>query len=90
METTITLDWDPPQGRGPEAVIDNYTISILPAPPYQPAKVTLPTRQLNVTLAHNIMYAINLTAINCVGESDPSLLTDIQFSKCTYVITFSC
>ena len=84
-ETTVTLDWDPPQGRGPETIVDNYTISISPAPPYQPARITVPMSPLNVTLNGNIAYSINLTAVNCVGESDPSLLADIQFSKYSQV-----
>ena len=92
METIVTLDWDPPQGKGPEAIVDNYTISISPPPLYQPAKITIlvPTSQLNVTLEHNVVYSINLTALNCVGESSPSLLPDIQFGKHPLVVSFSC
>ena len=81
METTVTLDWIPPQGSGPEAVVDNYTISILPTPPYQPATVYLVLPPWNVTLDHNEEYTLNLTAINCVGESATITLTNIKFGK---------
>ena len=78
METTVTLDWDPPQGTGPEAVVDNYTISISPMPPYQ-QEVFI--QKFNVTLAHNVFYTINLTAMNCAGESEPAILSNIGFSE---------
>ena len=81
METTVTLDWDPPQGIGPETVVDNYTISTFPASPYQPARIIVFTRHLNITLEHNIAYSINLTAINCAGESNLSILSDIEFGN---------
>ena len=80
METTVTLDWNPPQGSGPEAIIDNYTIYISPTPPYQPATVSLLSRPWNVTLAHNVNYTLNLTARNCAGESD-SVVLYIGFSE---------
>lgn len=77
METTVTLYWSPPQGTGPEAVVDNYTISISPAPLYQPARMVV-TPGSNVTLEHNVDYSINFTAINCAGESDPLVLPNFQ------------
>ena len=81
MSTTVTLDWDPPQGTGPEAVVDNYTISISPAPPYQPARLQVPSYPWNVTLAHNEIYSINLTATNCVGDSEPIALSNVGFGE---------
>ena len=79
MSTMVTLDWDPPEGTGPEAVVDNYTITISPPSPYQPARITVTTLQWNVTLEHNTVYSINLTAENCIGESEPSSLSNIEF-----------
>ena len=70
MEATVTLDWDPPQ-EGP-AVVDNYIIFISPASPYQQERILVPSRPWNVTLAHNniiVQYTINLSAVNCAGES---------------------
>ena len=74
-ETTVTLDWDPPEGTGPETFVDNYTISISPTPPHhQSTRIMVSSPLWNITLENNIMYFVNLTAINCAGESDPSSL----------------
>ena len=81
MMTTVTLDWAPPQGSGPEAIVDNYTISISPAPPSQPALSPVFSPPWNVTLSHNEVYSINLTAVNCAGESRAVTLPSIEFSK---------
>ena len=80
FEAVIYLEWDLPLGRGPEAIVDNYTISISPNPPYESAINFISSNSWNVTLLHNIEYSLNLTAINCVGESGPSMLT-VAFSK---------
>ena len=81
MVTTVTLDWDPPQGSGPGTVVDNYTVSISPDPPYQPATNIVPSPPWNITLGHNVQYNINLTAINCAGSTEPVELSGIEFSK---------
>ena len=81
METTVTLDWDPPQGTGPESVVDNYTVSISPAPPYELESTTVQLPPWNVTLDHNIQYSISLTTTNCIGESNASAIITIRFSK---------
>ena len=70
METTVTLDWDPPQGR-PESSVDAYNMSVSPAPPYQPANSQV-TRPWNITLEDNIIYTVHLVARNCYGISQPS------------------
>ena len=78
METEVTLDWDSPQGTGPEAIVDNYTISISPTPLFQQEVLI---QMFNVTLAHNVLYTINLTAMNCAGVSEPAILSNIGFSE---------
>ncbi len=85
-ETIITLDWDPPQGIGPEAIVDNYTISISPTPPDQPA-IDQDSRPWNVTLGHTQLYTINATAINCAGESEPSMTISkyLNYFICLYI-----
>ena len=73
MNTTFTFVWDqPPQGGGPESIVDNYTISITPSPPSDPNTTTLPfpPSPFIVTLSHNQMYTLSLTAVNCAGQSE--------------------
>ena len=69
METTVLLGWNPPQGSGPEFIVQNYSVEISPAPPYHPGVVILSSPPWNVTLLQNIEYTINITAMNCAGKS---------------------
>ena len=87
----LTFEWDLPQGSGPEAIVDNYIISILPSPLSSPGTnvffVPLNTAW-NVTLNHNEQYSINLTALNCAGDSDPFLYY-IDYGKIAIIIARS-
>ena len=77
MDTTVTFEWNPAQGSGPEAVVDYYIIYITPSPPSHPSTNQVESPPWNVTLAHNTIYSINITAVNCAGESDAFVLPDI-------------
>ena len=81
METTVTLNWELPQGSGPEIIVDNYTISISPDPPYQLSVISVSSPPWNITLDHNEEYTINVTAMNCAGVSEPAILSNIGFSE---------
>ena len=81
MNTTLTLDWNAPLGSGPQAVVDSYTLSISPAPPSHPGTIVVQKPPFNVTLAHNIAYSLNLTAVNCAGESETLIFPDIEYSE---------
>lgn len=71
LETTFTLDWDLPSWNGgPAAIIDHYIIYISPIPLLHSARNFVPSPPWNVTLAHNTPYTINITAVNCAGESN--------------------
>ena len=74
MASFFTLIWNPPQGKGPEAVVDHYTISISPTSSFQSTILTVTVLERNLILEHNVMFSITLTATNCAGESDPSIL----------------
>ncbi len=79
LDTTVTFEWDPPRGSGPEAIVDNYTLSITPVPLSHPqinAGLFMPW---NVTLSYNVLYTAALIAVNCFGESSPLFLTDIEY-----------
>ena len=81
LETTVMLSWERPGGSGPEAVVDNYTISISPPPPYQPTTNLVRSSPWNVTLTHNVEYTINITAMNCVGRSGSTPLHTVEFGE---------
>ena len=81
MKTAVTLDWNPAQGSGPEAIVDNYTISISPDPPYYSSPILAHSPPRNVTLDHNVVYTIDLVAINCAGESEQFNLSNIQYGR---------
>ena len=81
METVVTLEWDPPQGSGPEAIVDSYAILISPDPPHHAGINMNLSSPWDVTLAHNTTYIIGITAVNCAGESEMSILPDIEYGK---------
>ncbi len=87
MATTVTLGWDPPQGSGPQTIVDNYTISISPVSPYQLERILISSSPWNITLQHNEVYSINLTAMNCAGESELAILFGVGFSEFIYQFT---
>lgn len=75
MRSKLTLVYDPPQGVGPQVVVHNYRISFSPVSPHEPASSTfrdIVPRKFDV--AHNVVYTITLTALNCFGESQPTIL----------------
>ncbi len=82
------FEWNPPAGNGPEAVVDNYTITILPNPISHPISNVVYSTSWNVTLDYNVIYDATITAQNCAGESEPVVLTNIEYGKVTYNIYF--
>lgn len=75
--TTVTLEWDPPQGSGQEAIVDNYTISVFPRPLSHPSINVVMYPPWNVTLDHSRVYSINITAVNCAGGET----LEVEYSK---------
>ncbi len=78
------FEWDSPLGSGPEAVVDNYTISILPMPVSHPISNVVYSTSWNVTLDYNVIYNATITSQNCAGESEPVVLTNIRYGKFYY------
>ncbi len=79
VDAAVMFEWDPPKGSGPESVVENYTISILPMPVSHPISNVVNSTSWNVTLAYNMIYNATITALNCAGESEPVVLTNIQY-----------
>ena len=81
-ETTVTIEWNPPpRNSSPAAVVDSYIISFLPAPISHSTKNVLLALLFNVSLAHNTFYDINVTAVNCAGESQALVSSGLRISK---------
>ena len=84
MNFTVNFKWNPPDGRGPEAIVDNYTISILPMPLSHPISNVVYSTNFNVTLDYNVIYNATVTASNCAGKSKRVYLTNIEYGKNSY------
>ena len=86
---TVMFEWDGPQGSGPKAVVDNYTIVISPMTLFPSDVIVLPNFPLsvNVTLNYNIIYNATITAENCAGESETLVFPRvIEYGKHLYCI----
>lgn len=81
VNTTITFEWDPPQGSGPEAVVDYYVITISPSPLSHPGTNMVESPPWNVTLSYNVEHTVNITAVNCAGNGDTFVLSNVRFGK---------
>ena len=69
---TLTFEWDGPQGSGPQAIVDYYTIAITPEPlsSLNITRVPNSPQAFNATLSYNVNYEVAITAGNCAGESN--------------------
>ena len=83
--TTVTLEWDLPQGSGAEAIVDFYNISITPRPLSHPKWNAVYSAPWNVTLSYNVEYTVTITAVNCAGESNTVVLPNVEYSKSLWV-----
>ena len=86
--TTITFEWDPPSGSGPEAIVDYYPILLTPKPLSHPSYNVLYTSPWIVTVRYNVEHTAVITAVNCAGESSPYILNiiNIEFSECVMIV----
>ncbi len=80
------FEWDLPPGSGPEAIVDNYTITITPAPVSHPISNVVLASPWNVTLDYNVIYTATITAVNCAGGSGIVILNNIQYGRLITVV----
>ena len=78
---TITLEWIPPQGSGPNTIVDAYKVTIMPKPLSSPVSNIIRVTSWNVTLSYNSIYTAMIIAENCAGVSVPVTLGNIEFRK---------
>ena len=81
MDNTVIFEWNSPGGSGPEAIVDNYTITVNPKPITHPNSNIVLSSPWNVTLSYNVIYTATITAVNCAGESNIFTLTDFEYGK---------
>ena len=81
LNYTISLQWNPPEGSGSATVIDKYILSVTPKPVSHPISNEVYSTIWNVTLNYNTVYTATITAVNCVGKSNTTELSGIQYSK---------
>ncbi len=75
------FEWDVPPGSGPEAIVDNYTITITPAPVSHPISNVVLASPWNVTLDYNVIYTATITAVNCAGKSDILISSSVEYGE---------
>ena len=80
LNYTISLQWNPPEGSGPAAVVDKYILSLTPKSVSHPIFNEIYSTIWSVTLNYNTVYTATITAVNCAGESKTLVLPDIQYS----------
>ncbi len=80
-DNTVTFEWDPPPGNGPETIVDNYTITITPVSVSHPMTNVGLSSPWNVTLNYNVVYTATIVAVNCAGESESLELNNIEYGK---------
>lgn len=81
MDITVDFDWAHPQGSGPEAIVDYYIISISPNPLSHPGSNNVSSPPWNVTVGYNVDHTVNITAVNCAGNSDTLVSSNVRFGK---------
>ena len=76
---TVIFEWDEPQGRGPEGIVDTYIITLSPSPLSPSDVISLPNfpLSLNVTLNYNTVYEATITAENCAGRSETFMYPNV-------------
>ena len=75
------FEWDSPGGSGPEAIVDNYTITVNPMPVSHPISNVVLSGPWNATLSYNVIYTATITAVNCAGVSSTFTLPAIDYGK---------
>ena len=85
MNITVSFEWDPPPGSGPEVIVDNYTITIIPEPVSHNISNTAYSTELSVILNYNVIYTATVAAQNCAGESESVVLSNIEYGKAQYI-----
>ena len=81
MDITVMFEWDSPGGSGPEAIVEDYIITVDPMPVSHPISNVVLSSPWNVTLSYNVIYTATINAANCAGESNTFTLPGIGYGE---------
>jgi hypothetical protein len=79
LSVIATLTWEPPVGTGPEAIVDYYSVHILPQPLSHSQVNNVTLLSLRVTLEYSRNYTVAIYSVNCAGSSISTVLNDVNF-----------
>ena len=77
-DSTVTFEWEPAPS---DYDVTAYRIRLVPQPDSVPSLNILNALQWNLTLVHNWAFTATLTAVNCAGEGDPTVIRGIEICK---------
>ena len=78
------ISWEWPSGDGPENVVDNYEVVIMPRPLFPSHFTLIHFTYLRVIMNLNVKYEVMVTAINCAGRSNTLVKGNIKFGMRTF------
>ena len=77
----VFFKWIAPLGIGPGYFIQNYSVNIVSETESYSYNFASAVTTLNASLNYNVNYTASVVAINCAGESDPLVLSNIFYGK---------
>lgn len=82
----VFFEWDAPLGIGPEFFIQSYSISVASGSEFYSSNTAPENTTVNFTLNYNVNYTAFAVSLNCAGESEPFILSDILFGKAKLIV----
>lgn len=77
--STVTILWDPPQGKN--ATLDNYKVIISPTSVSNSTVHVVYTPSWSTIMKHNVNYTVSVFATNCAGNGATTDIIDFIISK---------
>lgn len=78
---TVTFEWNPANGTGAEYFVESYSVSLSSELEEYYYQESIHLEAINLTLDYNVNYTATVVSLNCAGESIPTLLHGVLFSK---------
>ena len=78
---TVTISWNKPNGAGGEYFVEYFKILVFEPDGFLHHTDKLSSEFEVVTLDYNVNYTVNVSSVNCEGESYPLSLHNIFFGQ---------